>query len=86
MASPFPFESMAFQAALVGLVYLITYGLIKTIGSILPPDAAKIMWGFLFVFGLLIAVLIGSGIRKWGMDICRIPVSSDALPAGPSIF
>jgi ESS family glutamate:Na+ symporter len=59
-------DSMAFQAALAGLVYLITYGFIKTIGSILPPDAAKIMWGFLFVFGLLIAVLIKSGIRKWG--------------------
>ena len=51
-------DSMAFQAALVGLVYLLTYAFVKYIGMVLPPDAAKIMWGFFFVFGLMIAILV----------------------------
>ncbi len=59
-------DSMAFQAALVGLVYLITYVFIKYVGMLIPADAAKILWGFFFVFGLLFAVLIRMGIYKSG--------------------
>ncbi|MGD2097231.1 MAG: hypothetical protein PVG35_06585 [Desulfobacterales bacterium] len=59
-------DSMAFQAALVGLVYLITYVFIKYIGMLIPADAAKILWGFFFVFGLLFAVLVRMGICKSG--------------------
>ena len=50
-------DTLAFQAALVGLVYLITYAFVKYIGMLLPPDVAKIMWGFFFVFGLVFAIL-----------------------------
>jgi len=57
---------MAFQAALVGLVYLMTYGFVKYIGLLLPPDAAKIMWGFFFVFGLVIALPVRLLIQKFG--------------------
>lgn len=57
-------DSMAFQAALVGLVYLLTYGFVKYIGILLPPDAARIMWGFFFIFGLLFAFLIRLLIEK----------------------
>ncbi len=60
-------DSMAFQAALVGLVYLLTYVFVKYIGMLLPADAAKIMWGFFFVFGLLLAVLIRLCFQKWGV-------------------
>ena len=59
-------DAMAFQAALVGLVYLMTYGFVKYVGMLLPPDAAKIMWGFFFVFGLLIAFLFRLLIQKFG--------------------
>ena len=59
-------DSMAFQAALVGLVYLITYVFIKYVGMFIPADAAKILWGFFFVFGLMFAVLIRTGIHKSG--------------------
>ena len=59
-------DSMAFQAALVGLVYLLTYGFVKYTGLLLPPDAAKIMWGFFFVFGLLFAICVRMLIQKFG--------------------
>jgi len=57
-------DSMAFQAALVGLVYLLTYGFVKYLGMLLPPDAARIMWGFFFIFGLLFAILVRLLIEK----------------------
>ncbi|MGD2184858.1 MAG: hypothetical protein PVI71_01970 [Desulfobacterales bacterium] len=60
-------DSMAFQAALVGLVYLLTYAFVKYIGMLLPPDAAKIMWGFFFVFGLVFAILIRLLLQKFGV-------------------
>jgi ESS family glutamate:Na+ symporter len=61
-------DSMAFQAALVGLVYLITYAFVKYIGMLLPPDAAKIMWGFFFVFGLVFAILIRLLLQNFGVE------------------
>ena len=61
-------DSMAFQAALVGLVYLLTYGFVKYMGLLLPPDAAKIMWGFFFVFGLLFAICVRFLIQKFGAE------------------
>ncbi|MGD9077926.1 MAG: sodium/glutamate symporter [Desulfobacterales bacterium] len=59
-------DSMAFQAALVGLVYLLTYGFVKYVGLLLPLDAAKIMWGFFFVFGLVFAICTRLLIQKLG--------------------
>lgn len=59
-------DSMAFQSALVGLVYLLTYGFVKYTGLLLPPDAAKIMWGFFFVFGLAFAIVVRLLIKKLG--------------------
>ena len=61
-------DSMAFQAALVGLVYLITYAFVKYIGMLLPPDAAKIMWGFFFVFGLVFAILVRMLLQQFGCE------------------
>ena len=61
-------DSMAFQAALVGLVYLITYAFVKYFGMLLPPDAARILWGFFFVFGLVFAILIRKLIQKFGVQ------------------
>jgi ESS family glutamate:Na+ symporter len=61
-------DSMAFQAAFVGLVYLMTYAFVKYFGMLLPPDAAKIMWGFFFVFGLMFALLVRLLIQQFGVD------------------
>ena len=56
-------DSLAFHSALVGLVYVLTYGLVKYLGRIVPADVASILWGFFFIFGLGIAL----GIR-WMME------------------
>lgn len=51
-------EPLAFQCSLVGFVYLLTYGLISFMSFILPEDYQKVMWGFFFIFGLLIALIL----------------------------
>lgn len=56
-------ETMALQTALVGGVYGATYGIIAMLGRLLPPDAAKILWGFFFFFGLGMALVV-----KWAMQ------------------
>jgi ESS family glutamate:Na+ symporter len=56
-------ETLAFQAALVGAVYGLTYAIITLLGSWLPADAAKILWGFFFFFGLGVALIV-----KWIMQ------------------
>ena len=76
-------ETLAFQAALVGLVYVLTYLFVKYFGMVLPPDAGKMLWGFFFLFGLAIGVrwlmekmgleyLVDRGIQRritgWSVD------------------
>ena len=59
-------DTLAFQAALVGLVYIISYGLVTSAGMFLPGDAAKILWGFFFIIGLVIAIFIRRLMTSWG--------------------
>ena len=61
-------DSMAFQAALVGMVYLLTFGLIKSLAMVLPADIAEMLWGFFFAFGLVGAILVRLLIRKFGYE------------------
>jgi ESS family glutamate:Na+ symporter len=65
-------ETLAFQMALVGLVYAITYGLIALLGRWLPADAAKMLWGFFFFFGLGVALMV-----KWIMDRLNVQYLAD---------
>ncbi|HSO19165.1 MAG TPA: hypothetical protein VLT88_06895, partial [Desulfosarcina sp.] len=60
-------ETMAFQAALVGGVYGATYGIIGLLGSWLPPDAAKMLWGFFFFFGLGAALAVRWAMQRLGL-------------------
>jgi len=66
-------ETLAFQLALVGGVYGITYGIITVLGGFLPADAAKMLWGFFFFFGLGVALVV-----KWVMKRLRIQYLADA--------
>ena len=61
-------DALAFQAAMVGVVYVLTYGFVMLLGKILPADAAKILWGFFFFFGMGIALLIRWGMGRIGID------------------
>jgi ESS family glutamate:Na+ symporter len=60
-------DSLAFQAALVGLVYVLTYLFVKYFGKVLPPDAGKMLWGFFFFFGLGLALCVRWLMEKMGI-------------------
>lgn len=61
-------ETLAFQASLIGLVYVITYFFVKSLGNLFGPDVAKMLWGFFFFFGLAIAIIIKWLMSKMGVD------------------
>jgi ESS family glutamate:Na+ symporter len=61
-------DSLAFQAALVGFVYTVTYACVKFIGMIVPPDVASILWGFFFIFGLGIALIVSWVMSKFNIE------------------
>jgi ESS family glutamate:Na+ symporter len=61
-------DTLAFQAALVGLVYVLTYLFVKYFGKVLPPDAGKMLWGFFFFFGLGIALCVQWVMKKMGLE------------------
>lgn len=51
-------DTLALHFALVGLVYILTYHLIKLIAGLLSADMADMLWGFFFFAGLLVALLV----------------------------
>jgi len=51
-------DNLAFQAAMVGLVYVITYLLVVGLGQIFGAETADLFWGFFFFFGLLVAIIL----------------------------
>jgi ESS family glutamate:Na+ symporter len=61
-------DTLAFQAAMVGLVYISTYAFVKALGSFFAPDVASIVWGFFFFFGLIIAFILRWFMGKMGVD------------------
>ena len=60
-------DTLAFQTALVGLVYVATYGFIRALGSLFDPDVASILWGFFFFFGLIFAF-----VTRWLMKKLKV--------------
>jgi glutamate:Na+ symporter, ESS family len=61
-------DTLAFQAALVGLVYVATYAFVRALGSLLAPDVASMLWGFFFFFGLIFAFILRWLLKKTGVD------------------
>lgn len=53
-------ESLALHVGLIGLVYILTYILLYGMVSLVPPEAGNILWGFFFLFGLIVAILVRS--------------------------
>ncbi len=51
-------ETLAFQLALIGFVYIITYGLVYAIGALLSFEIASMLWGFFFFLGLIVAFVV----------------------------
>jgi ESS family glutamate:Na+ symporter len=63
-------EPLAFQLGLIGFVYLLTYGFVKGITTLMAKaglhDFIATMWSFHFVFGLLIALVVRKIMDKTG--------------------
>ena len=60
-------DTLAFQMAMVGIIYGITYGLVRLLGSLLPADAGAILWGFFFFFGLGVALTVSKILQIFGV-------------------
>ncbi|MBU2648097.1 hypothetical protein KKI24_25545 [bacterium] len=61
-------DSLAFQAALVGMTYLLTIGFVKVLNAPFSDTVSKLNWGFTFFHGLLIALFIGWLMKKFGIN------------------
>ena len=61
---PANIDALTFHFSLVGLVYLITYGVVTILTNYLPEDIAKMVWGFFFFFGIVIALLLRGVMQK----------------------
>jgi len=60
-------DTLAFQSALIGVVYLLTYGVVFLIGKLINAEAAKALWGFFFFFGMFIAMGVGFIMKMFGV-------------------
>ncbi|MEA3223820.1 MAG: hypothetical protein U9P49_11745 [Thermodesulfobacteriota bacterium] len=60
-------DTLAFHVALVGLVYILTYALVAGMGRIMSPEIAKMLWGFFFFFGMVIALIVRWFMGKIGI-------------------
>ena len=64
-------DTLAFHAALIGLVYVLTYGFTLLLGKMIAlfaPDVAKMLWGFFFFFGMVIAFLVRWLMGRIGLE------------------
>ena len=60
-------DTLAFQMALVGLVYVVTYVFVILLARLLPPDVGKTLWGFFFFFGMFFGLVIRWLMGRFGV-------------------
>lgn len=61
-------DTLAFQAAMICLIYVISYFLVSQIGKHLSPALSTTLWGFFFFIGLVIALLTRKVMSSVGID------------------
>ncbi len=66
-------DTLALHAALVGLVYVLTYLLVLGIGLFISEEVAQSLWGFFFFFGLVIALFTKFIITRIGLGYLLDP-------------
>ena len=59
-------DTLSFQVALIGLIYLATYGVTKLLAGWMPPDLANTLWSFHFMFGILLSLLVRNILDRIG--------------------
>jgi ESS family glutamate:Na+ symporter len=60
-------DTMAFHLALVGLVYFLTYAFVKFLNTKLSPENSAMQWGFFFMWGMTIALIVRWFMGKIGI-------------------
>ncbi len=50
-------DNLAFQLGLVGLIYMLTYFFCGSISQLFPPAFGKVLWGFFFGIGMIMAII-----------------------------
>jgi ESS family glutamate:Na+ symporter len=60
-------DNMAYQFAMVGLVYVLTFSFCYGISLILPMGTKKIVWGLFFVIGMTLAAIVTQIMKKIGV-------------------
>ncbi len=66
-------DTLAFQAALIGAIYFISYQCVSFVSSLMAGGNATTVWGFFFFIGLGIALIV-----KWAMGKLGIAYLVDA--------
>ena len=66
-------DTLAFHSALIGLIYLLTYLVIRALGGILPADVASMLWAFFFILGLGLAYSLKGLMKRTGVDYILDP-------------
>jgi len=61
-------DTLAFQAAMVGVIYIAAYYIVFLIGKLLSPALATTLWGFFFFIGLALALLTRKILSVIGID------------------
>jgi ESS family glutamate:Na+ symporter len=61
-------DSLAFQTGLVGAVYLLTYGFVTLLNLPFSESISRMNWGFVFFYGLLMALVVGWAMKKTGAN------------------
>ena len=61
-------DNMAYQMALVGFVFIVTYLFFYGLMQVLPAEQQKVVWGFYFAFGLIFATITSRVMKKIGVD------------------
>jgi len=64
---PATLDSLSFHVAIIGFVYILTFGFLSILEMISPSDIAEMYWGFFFIWGLLIAYIVRIVIEKIGI-------------------
>jgi ESS family glutamate:Na+ symporter len=72
-------DNMAYQFALVGLVYIITYLLSYGLSMILPVGTKKIVWGLFFGLGMIVAVIVTRIMIRIGVDYLVDPETQNRI-------
>ena len=64
---PANIESLAFQLGMIGLAYGITYYFTEWLAVLIGGNMGKLVWGFFFLFGMVIAMAI-----RWLLSVFKV--------------